>query len=149
MQPVYVSGHRNPDTDSIAAAVGYAELKSCLDPKTEYIPVRLGELNPQTRWALEQAGAAEPIYLPHILVRAVDVMQTTFPCVDADAPLRAVAEVIVAENAPDLIAVTDAEGVLTGAITERTMAHYYARELVDGRTGAAASAPAGICRDMM
>ena len=56
MARVYVSGHRNPDTDSIAAAVGYAELKSRLDPNTEYVPVRLGELNPQTRWVLEQAG---------------------------------------------------------------------------------------------
>ena len=55
--PVYVSGHRNPDTDSIGSAIGYAELKSRLDPNTEYVPVRLGDLNPQTRWVLEQAGA--------------------------------------------------------------------------------------------
>ena len=34
--PIYVTGHRNPDTDSIAAAVGYAELKRRLDPSNEY-----------------------------------------------------------------------------------------------------------------
>ena len=44
MPPIYVTGHRNPDTDSIASAIGYAELKGRLDPNNEYVPVRLGEL---------------------------------------------------------------------------------------------------------
>jgi manganese-dependent inorganic pyrophosphatase len=35
---IYVTGHRNPDTDSIASAVGYAELKRRLDPANEYVP---------------------------------------------------------------------------------------------------------------
>ena len=52
--------HRNPDTDSIAAAVGYAELKNRLDPENEYVPVRLGDLNAQTEWVLAQAGAEAP-----------------------------------------------------------------------------------------
>ena len=33
MPTVYVTGHRNPDTDSIASAIGYAELKGRLDPE--------------------------------------------------------------------------------------------------------------------
>jgi len=41
---IYVTGHRNPDTDSIAAAIGYAELKARLDPRNDYVPVRLGPL---------------------------------------------------------------------------------------------------------
>ncbi|MBK5118218.1 MAG: hypothetical protein JJE23_15055, partial [Thermoleophilia bacterium] len=41
----YVTGHKNPDMDSIAAAIGYAELKSRLDDENEYVPVRLGEVN--------------------------------------------------------------------------------------------------------
>src|SRR6476619_2854246 len=60
MGTVYVTGHRNPDTDSIAAAIGYAELKARLDPRNDYVPVRLGPLNAQTRWVLERAGAPEP-----------------------------------------------------------------------------------------
>ena len=60
MARIYVTGHRNPDTDSIASAIGYAELKRRLDPRNEYVPVRLGELNAQTRWVLERSGAREP-----------------------------------------------------------------------------------------
>ena len=41
---IYVTGHRNPDTDSIASAIGYAELKGRLDLDNDYVPVRLGEL---------------------------------------------------------------------------------------------------------
>ena len=33
MATVYVTGHRNPDTDSIASAIGYAQLKRRLDPR--------------------------------------------------------------------------------------------------------------------
>ena len=64
MPTIYVSGHRNPDTDSIAAAIGYAELKGRLDPRNRYVPVRLGDCNTQTRWLLERSDASEPDFLP-------------------------------------------------------------------------------------
>ena len=62
--PIYVTGHRNPDADSIAAAIGYAELKRRLDSGNEYKPVRLGELNAQTSWLIERAGAPVPTCCP-------------------------------------------------------------------------------------
>jgi manganese-dependent inorganic pyrophosphatase len=62
--PIYVTGHRNPDTDSIAAAIGYAELLGALDPHNHYVPVRLGDLNTQTRWVLEQRGRRSPSSSP-------------------------------------------------------------------------------------
>ena len=39
-RPVYVSGHRNPDTDSIASAIAYADLKDRVDPGRPHLPVR-------------------------------------------------------------------------------------------------------------
>ena len=62
--PIYITGHRNPDSDSIAAAIGYAELKRRLDPDGDYVPVRLGDCNTQTNWLLERArrrGAGLPL----------------------------------------------------------------------------------------
>ena len=88
MPPIYVTGHRNPDTDSIAAAIGYAELKGRLDPRNDYVPVRLGDCNRQTRWLLERSGAPEPRHLPHVMLRARDVMQEEFPVTRQDEPLR-------------------------------------------------------------
>ena len=60
MPVIYVTGHRNPDADSIGSAIGYAELKRRLDPHNDYVAARLGEVNAQTRWLLDRSGAAEP-----------------------------------------------------------------------------------------
>ena len=46
---VYIIGHKNPDTDSVAAAVGYAKLKNLLG-YSNYKAARAGHLNPQTSY---------------------------------------------------------------------------------------------------
>jgi inorganic pyrophosphatase/exopolyphosphatase len=127
VQPVYVSGHRNPDLDSIGSAIGYAELKARLDPGTEFVPVRLGDLNPQTRWVLERAEVAEPEYLQHIRLRAVDLMATEFVCVGEGDAIRDAGVAI--DNADyDLVPVIDGGGKLVGVITARALARRYVRE---------------------
>jgi manganese-dependent inorganic pyrophosphatase len=127
MPPIYITGHRNPDTDSIASAIGYAELKGRIDPRNDYVPVRLGECNAQTRWVLERSGAPEPQRLPHILLRACDVMQTTFPVTGMEEPIRA-AGLAMSRAGVDLVPIVDEDGALTGVVTERALARRYIRE---------------------
>ncbi len=86
MPTTYVTGHRNPDLDSIASAIGYAELKGRLEPGEGYVAARLGEVNAQTRWALERSGAPEPDLLHHVRLRARDVMRGECPLAGQDAP---------------------------------------------------------------
>jgi manganese-dependent inorganic pyrophosphatase len=127
---VYVTGHRNPDTDSIASAIGYAELRGRLDAGNEYVPARLGEVNAQTRWVLERAGAGEPELLPHILLRVRDAMRTRFPMASHAEPVRDVG-LTMAEQDLDLVPIVDDHGVLAGVITERALARRYIRESRD------------------
>jgi inorganic pyrophosphatase/exopolyphosphatase len=141
VQPVYVSGHRNPDLDSIGSAIGYAELKARLDPGTEFVPVRLGDLNPQTRWVLERAEAQEPEYLQHIRLRAVDLMATEFVCVRVDDAIRE-AGLAIDSAEYDLVPVVDAAGKLAGVITTRALARRYVRESEHGAADTL-SAPCG------
>ena len=124
---IYVTGHRNPDTDSIASAIGYAELKGRLDPRSDYVPVRLGELNAQTRWVLERSGAAEPELLPHVMLRVLDVMRERFPLARHDEPVRQVG-LIMARGDLDFVPVVDDEKRLAGVMTERVLARRYVRE---------------------
>jgi manganese-dependent inorganic pyrophosphatase len=146
----YVTGHRNPDTDSIAAAIGYAELRSLLDPATTYLPVRLGDLNAQTRWVLERAGAPEPDLLPHIMLRVRDVMQQDFYAAGVDDAVREVGLTMAADKL-DVVPIVDHDGKLVGVMTERALARRYIREsreassLVDTptRISAIASAVSG------
>ena len=127
---IYVTGHRNPDTDSVAAAIGYAELKGRLDPRNEYVPVRLGDLNAQTRWVLERSGADEPRLLPHIMLRVSDVMRERFPCAHDGDPVREVG-LTMARDGLDLVPIVDERGVLAGVMTERALARRYIRESRD------------------
>src|SRR5919206_1693501 len=115
MGTVYVTGHRNPDTDSIAAAIGYAELKRRLDPRNEYVPVRLGEVNAQTAWVLEQSGAPEPELLPHVLLRVSDVMLEGFPTVSHREPIRKVGLRMAREDL-ELVPIVDDDGALAGVM---------------------------------
>jgi manganese-dependent inorganic pyrophosphatase len=124
---IYVTGHRNPDTDSIASAIGYAELKRRLDPGNDYVAVRLGEPNAQSRWVLERGGAPEPELLPHVFLRAQDVMRESFPVAPHDEPVRDVGFAMASGNI-DLIPIVDGDGALAGVITERTLARRYIRE---------------------
>ena len=127
MARIYVTGHRNPDTDSIAAAIGYAELKRRVDRTNEYVPVRLGELNAQTRWVLDRSGAKEPEFLPHVMLRASDVMQTSFPTTGEDEAIREAGLAMARANL-ELVPIIDAGGALTGVVTERALARRYIRE---------------------
>jgi manganese-dependent inorganic pyrophosphatase len=124
---VYVTGHRNPDADSIAAAIGYAELKNRLADGDSYQPVRLGEPNAQTSWLIERSEAALPEFLPHILLRVRDVMRDEFPTARNDEPVREVG-LTMARQGLDLLPVVDSDGRLVGVMTERALARRYVRE---------------------
>ena len=127
MPPIYVSGHRNPDTDSIASAIGYAELRGRLDPGHEYRAVRLGDCNTQTTWLLARSDAPEPMFLAHVMPRARDVMRTSFPVSGQDEPIRE-AGLAMAKADLELVPIVDEDGGLSGVLTERALARRYIRE---------------------
>ena len=59
--PIHVTGHKNPDTDSIVAAISYAQLKRTLG--YESIACRLGEINHETEYVLKRFGFDKPVIL--------------------------------------------------------------------------------------
>ncbi len=127
MGSIYVTGHRNPDADSIAAAIGYAELKGRVDPNNRYVPVRLGECNHQTRWLLQRSGATEPRHLPHVLLRARDVMNEQFPVARVEESVREAGRALARADL-ELVPVVDDTGALAGVLTERALARRYVRD---------------------
>lgn len=71
---IYVIGHVNPDTDSIAAAMGYAWLLRERDGANT-VAARAGALNPQTSWVLKTLGLEVPILLTDASPRFESVMR--------------------------------------------------------------------------
>ncbi|SDN69933.1 manganese-dependent inorganic pyrophosphatase [Desulfonauticus submarinus] len=58
---VYVYGHKNPDTDSVCAAIAVADLKSKLGVEAK--PAMQGELNPESKFVLEKFGVDAPEFI--------------------------------------------------------------------------------------
>ena len=127
MPHVYVTGHKNPDTDSIASAIGYAEYKNLVDPENFYAPARLGEVNAQTGWALKRSGGKSPRLLRHIMLRVKDVMHEDLVLANRNDPLRSVG-LVMAKNYIGQVPIVDDEGSLVGIVTERDLARMYIRE---------------------
>ncbi len=59
---VYVTGHKNPDSDSICSAIAYAELLKKIN-KYNAVPVRLGKVNKETEYILKRFNIETPIML--------------------------------------------------------------------------------------
>ena len=69
---VYVSGHRNPDTDSICSAIAYSYLLNATN-KYNAVPVRLGEINRETEYVLKRFGVEHPVLLKTVKQKVEDL----------------------------------------------------------------------------
>ena len=70
-KPIYVIGHRNPDTDSICSAIGYSHLKQAMGENA--VPARCGKINNETKYALEYFKVEQPLLLTDLYPRVKDV----------------------------------------------------------------------------
>ena len=99
-----------------------------MDPDNEYVPVRLGDVNAQTRWVLDRAGVGEPRLLPHVLLRvARRHAGATSTAPTSSEPVRDVG-LMMAREELDLVPIVDDDGELAGVMTERVLARRYIRE---------------------
>lgn len=130
---VYVTGHKNPDTDTVASAIGLAELRNLTDAENDYHPARLGKVNAQTDWALKKSGAKSPKQISHIMLRVKDVMKKEVIFARRDDPLRNVG-VVMSQGNIGQVPVVDEDGKLAGIITERDLARMYVRESREAST---------------
>lgn len=72
MDPIFVFGHRNPDTDSVVSAMAYAALQNALG-NNAYQAVCLGRLNDETSYLLERFGFDAPPYLSTVRTQIRDI----------------------------------------------------------------------------
>lgn len=77
ISPVYVIGHKNPDTDSICSAIAYAELKNTLHGGG-YCAARAGQINQETQYVLNFFQVSTPKYVADVMtdVRDIEIRKT-------------------------------------------------------------------------
>lgn len=132
--PVIVVGHKNPDNDSIAAAVGYAYLKNEImereleknpdQEEFEYIPARLGPLPEESASILEQYNIAAPEVIAHVHTRVQDVMSSPVISISKNATLVEAGRLLNKYDVRALV-VTEDDGTYCGLITTRKIAERY------------------------
>lgn len=84
-QQVQVVGHRNPDTDSICAAIAYAALKNQTgDGSIQYIPRRAGAVNEETRFVLDYFHVEQPALLEDVKTQIQDIEIQAIPGANRD-----------------------------------------------------------------
>ncbi len=119
--PVYVIGHKNPDTDSIASAIAYAHLHQEAHGETA-IPVRQGDPWKETRYVLERMEIEMPIFLEDIYPRVKDAMNYGLVSVTPDAALMDAGR-LMRLNSIRTMPVVDGEGYLHGMISISEFSH--------------------------
>ncbi|MGG3505491.1 manganese-dependent inorganic pyrophosphatase [Paenibacillus lautus] len=72
MAKTLIFGHKNPDTDTICSAIAYADLKNQLGLSAE--PVRLGDVNGETQYALNYFKVEAPRFVETVANEAQDVI---------------------------------------------------------------------------
>lgn len=109
---VYISGHKNPDTDSIISAICYADLKN-RQGDVEAIPIRLGNLSPETKFVLDYFNAEAPVLKESMILQVKDLNIDRAYAIDPSIPVR-VAWDIFQEGLTNSLAVVDNDGKITG-----------------------------------
>lgn len=80
MSKVYVTGHKSPDTDSIAAAISYSYLKRQLG--MDAVAARAGEPNKETKFALDYFKVEAPVLLTNVARKSESDEKTKIILVD-------------------------------------------------------------------
>ncbi len=117
--PVYITGHRHPDTDSIASSIAYAFFKRSMG--VHAVPCRLGALNKETRYLLSRFGFPEPVLLQDARLKLSEI--------DMDAPVSITSDTTIYETLQIMqkdnhayCGVVDEERRLVGMVTKSDLA---------------------------
>lgn len=125
-RPLYVIGHRNPDTDSICSAIGYAHLKQELGEAA--VAARAGRINAETNFVLEKFGLEAPLLIPDLYPRARDIMSPVSVTIQPEQTLRELGQ-MMRDNNGKSAAVVDGKGCLLGIVSLGDLARRYFEEL--------------------
>lgn len=86
-EKIYVIGHKNPDTDSIASAIAYSALRN-VQGHQNVVAAMAGQPNPQTSYILGRLGIDPPVYLADVHPKVRDLINRDPVTASPDLPLK-------------------------------------------------------------
>lgn len=135
---VWIIGHKNPDTDSICAAIAYADLKNKTGP-VRHEAKRAGSVNEETRYVLDYFKIPEPELVTDVRAQIKDISFRRTAGVSDHISLKRAWELMNTENVVTLPVVRP-DGRLRGLIVTRDIATSY-MDVYDNQILASAKTP--------
>ena len=134
MDTIYVTGHRNPDTDSIVSAMAYAALRNALGDR-EYRAARLGHVSDETQLVLDRFGFTAPTWIKTMRTQVRDLDYDTPPALSGAVTVSRAWAALQTNKAKSIpaIPVTNENGELYGMLSPSEIASYDMRTLSDSR----------------
>ncbi len=120
---IYVTGHKNPDSDSICAAYAYAEFKNKTG-EVPAVPVRLGNVNQETQYILDYFKADAPEYLSTVKLMVEDLKFDYISPISPDISLK-MAWSIIKEKDMKTLPVADENDHLLGVLSVANLTSCY------------------------
>ena len=123
MDPIYVTGHRNPDTDSIVAAMAYAALRNALGDR-EYEAACLGHVSDETQIVLDRFGFQPPKRIHNMFTQVRDLEYDTPPALGAAVTVGRGWKILQQQKNISAVPVTNEDGTLYGMLSRENVASY-------------------------
>ena len=124
MDPIYVTGHRNPDTDSIVAAMAYAALRNAVGDR-EYEAACLGHVSDETQMVLDRFGFQPPKRLRNMYTQVRDLDFDTPPVLSAAVTLGRAWKQLQKQKNITAVPVANEDGTLYGMLSRENIANYH------------------------
>ncbi|MHB8880644.1 MAG: putative manganese-dependent inorganic diphosphatase [Thermodesulfovibrionales bacterium] len=121
---VYVIGHKNPDTDSVCSAIGYAHFKNVTDKRFLFTPARAGALNEETVFVLKRFGVAVPNEVESLAATVSDLQMRRPVSAHIRDSVQALMLLMKEKNVRSLPVVDD-NGRLAGMVGLKDVAMHY------------------------
>ena len=124
MDPIYVTGHKNPDTDSIVAAMAYAALRNAVGDR-EYEAACLGHVSDETQIVLDRFGFQPPKRIYNMYTQVRDLDFDTPPVLGAAVTLGRAWKVLQKQKEISAVPVSNEDGTLYGMLSREDVAGYH------------------------
>ena len=133
MDTIYITGHRNPDTDSIVAAMAYAALQNAMGSR-QYQAARLGQISDETQIVLDRFGFQPPGLIENVRTQVRDLDYDTPPTLSPAAAISRGWQTMQSEKI-SVLPVANEDGTLYGMLSAGDVAGYDMTSVRNPRMG--------------
>ena len=132
MDEIFVTGHRNPDMDSVSSAWAYARLMNHIDADNEYHAIRCGHLNTQTKETFRELGVSPPRLEKDVYPKVHDILAVPEHILSPSDPIHEAIK-IIHDYTVSVVPVLERKDLFSGLVSVNEISDFSIHEHAGGR----------------